>query len=179
MRKTGNRFRKMDEKPLFSGTINGLVRYRGFIWRPARPRSWKSYWLMVRQKSVVFSPLYCIQTLQSMYFYTCQLACYSKEWCCWGTHCLSQEALDGGTLAAQAAHNCCRRYPFLLPGHKSHFLSHWNFSKTSRSIFTKHLAKNCNKKKKGGRHHGRLGRATWTDWLKKEPSMQVRSLLEF
>ncbi len=25
MRKTGNRFRKMDEKPLFPGTINGLV----------------------------------------------------------------------------------------------------------------------------------------------------------
>jgi hypothetical protein len=54
MRKTGNRFSKMDEKPSFSGTKMG--RYRGFIWRPARPRRWKSYFLMVQQKSAVFSP---------------------------------------------------------------------------------------------------------------------------
>ena len=33
-----------------------MGRYRRFIWRPARPRSWKSYCLMIRQKSVVFSP---------------------------------------------------------------------------------------------------------------------------
>ena len=33
-----------------------MGQYRGFIWRPARPRSWKSYCLMVRQKSAVFSP---------------------------------------------------------------------------------------------------------------------------
>ena len=51
MRKTGNRFRKMDEKPLFPGTVMG-----GVIWRPLRPRSSKSYCLMVRQKSAVFSP---------------------------------------------------------------------------------------------------------------------------
>ncbi len=33
-----------------------MDQYREFIWRPARPRSWKSYCLMVRQKSAVFSP---------------------------------------------------------------------------------------------------------------------------
>jgi hypothetical protein len=166
MRKTGNRLRKMDEQPLFSGTIKG--RYRGFIWRPARPRSWKSYCLVLRQKSVDFPHI--LQANPSKHvFYCCQLAWtvfYSKEWCCWETLCLSQEAVDGGAVAAQAAHNCCRRHSFLLLGHEPHFLRHGNFFKTSSSIFTKHLVKNFSKKKKGGRH-GRLGRPTWTIWLKK------------
>jgi hypothetical protein len=47
---------------------------------------------------------------------------YSKEWCCWEALCSSQEAVDGGSVAAQAAHNCCRRYSFLLLGHEPHFL---------------------------------------------------------
>ncbi len=68
---------------------------------------------------------------------------YSKEWCCSETHCLSQEAADGDALAAQVAHNYCRWYSFLLPGHERHFLRHWIFFKTSSSIFTKHLVKNC------------------------------------
>ncbi len=33
-----------------------MGRYRGFVWRPVRPRRWKSYCLMVQQKSAVFSP---------------------------------------------------------------------------------------------------------------------------
>jgi hypothetical protein len=67
MRKTGYRLRKMDEKPLFSGTIKGP--YRGFIWRPARPRSWKSYCLCsVTTEERGFFHTYCKQTLQSMYF---------------------------------------------------------------------------------------------------------------
>jgi hypothetical protein len=75
-----------------------------------------------------FFPTYCIQTLQSMYFIVAswpgQFFFYSKEWCCWETLCLSQEAVDGGSVAAQAAHNCCRRYSFLLLGHEPHFLRH-------------------------------------------------------
>ncbi len=33
-----------------------MGRYRGFIWRPARPRRWKSFCLIAQQKSAVFSP---------------------------------------------------------------------------------------------------------------------------
>jgi hypothetical protein len=154
--------------------------YRGVIWRPARPRSSKSYCLMVRQKSAAFSPHIASKPFKACIFivasWPVQFFTIRND-VIGGPICLSQEALDGGTLAAQAAHNCCRRYSFLLPGHKPHFLRHLNFFKTSSSIFTKHLLKNCNKKKKGGRH-GRLGRPTWTNWLKKEHSMQVWSLLE-
>ncbi len=115
-----------------------------------------------------------------MYFYCCQSAWavfYSKKWWYWETHCFSQEALDGGAVAAQAAHNYCHWYTFLLPGHKPHFFSHWKSYKISSSIFAKHLVKNCSEKKKV-LSHGRLWRPTWTDWLKKWPTMQVRSFME-
>jgi hypothetical protein len=135
---------------------------------------------MVRQKIAVFSPHIAYKPFKACIFivasWPVQFFTIGND-VIGGLICLSQEALEGGTMAAQAAHNCCRRYSFLLPGHKPHFLRHWNFFKTSSSIFTKHLVKNCSKKKKGGRH-GRLGRPTWTNWLKKEHSMQVWSLLE-
>jgi len=89
------------------------------------------------------------------------------------TICLSQEAVDGGAVAAQ---NCGRWYSFLWPGHKLHFFRHWKSFKIA-SIFTKYLVKNCSEKKKVWRH-GRLWRPTWTDWLKKGLKMQVMSFLE-
>jgi hypothetical protein len=67
----------------------------------------------------------------------------------------SQKTLEGGTVAAQAAHNCCPWYSILLLGHKPHFSRYWNFFKLSSSIFTKQLVKNSSKKKKGW-NHGRL-----------------------
>ncbi len=80
-------------------------------------------------------------------------------------------------MAAQAAHIYCRWYSFLLPGYKPHFFSNLNSFKISNSFFTNHLVKNCSEKKKVWRH-GRLWRPTWTDWLKKGPTMQVRSFME-
>ncbi len=152
-RKTGNRFRKLDEKSWFRE--QKMPCYREFIW------------------SAVFFK-YCIQTLQCIYLYCCQLAWavfYSQEWC------LSQEALDEGALAAQAANNWCRWYSLLRPGHTPHFFSHWKSFKISSSIFTKHLVKYC-REKKNRWCNGRLWRPKWTDWLKIEPSLKVRSFLE-
>ena len=66
-----------------------MLWYRGFIWRTERPHNWKSYCVMIYNREVRFFSKYCIQTLQSMYFYYCQLAWaafYSQEWCCSETH---------------------------------------------------------------------------------------------
>ncbi len=64
--------------------------YREFIWRTERPYVQLEVLLCdeIQQRSAVFCK-YCIQTLQSMYFYCCQLAWavfYSQEWCCSETH---------------------------------------------------------------------------------------------
>ncbi len=40
------------------------------------------------------------------------------------TPCLTQEALDGGVVSAQAAHSWCHCYAFLLPGHKPQFFNY-------------------------------------------------------
>jgi hypothetical protein len=115
-----------------------------------------------------FSPHIASKTLQSMYFivaiwpgqffFTPRNGVVGRP--------LSQEAVDGGSVAAQAAHNCCRRFSFLLLGHEPHFLRHWNFYKASSSIFTKHLVKNYSKKKKGG--PSRPPRAAHLDRLAKK-----------
>jgi hypothetical protein len=115
-----------------------------------------------------------------MYLYCCQLAWavfYSKNGVVRRPICLSQEALDEGALSAQAAHNCCRWYSLLRRGHKPHYFSHWKSFKISSSIFTKHLVNYCREKKKRW-CNGRMWRPKWTDWLKIEPSLEVRSFLE-
>ncbi len=66
MRKTGNRLRKMDEKPLLSGTIKG--RYRGFIWAACAAAQLEVLLLSGTKEERGFFPTYCKQTLQSMYF---------------------------------------------------------------------------------------------------------------
>jgi hypothetical protein len=114
----------MDEKPLLSETIRaGKEDLSG----GRRGAQLEILLLNGTTEEGGFSPTYCIQTLQSMYFIVAswpgQLF-FSKEWCCWETLCLSQEAVDGGSVAAQATHNCCRRYSFLLLGHEPHFLRH-------------------------------------------------------
>ena len=63
--------------------------YREFIWRTERPHNWKSYCVMIYNRGAQFFSKYCIQNLQSMYFYCCQFAWavfYSKKWCCWENH---------------------------------------------------------------------------------------------
>jgi hypothetical protein len=77
MRKTGNRLRKMDEKPLFSGTINGLV--QKFYLAACAAAQLEVLLLNGTTEERGFFPTYCIQ---SMYFYCCQLVWtvfYSKE----------------------------------------------------------------------------------------------------
>ncbi len=109
MRLTGNRFRKVDEKPYFSGIKNGPV--QKFYLAACAAAQLEVLLLNDTTEERGFFPTYCIQTLESMYFYCFQLAWtvfYSKDWCSWDTYCLSQEAVDGGAMVAQAAHKCCR-----------------------------------------------------------------------
>jgi hypothetical protein len=83
--------------------------YRGVIWWPAQPRSSKSYCLMLRQKSAVFSSHIASKPFKACIFivasWPVQFFTIRND-VIGGPICLSQEALDGGTLAAQAAHNC-------------------------------------------------------------------------
>jgi hypothetical protein len=69
MRKTGNRFRKVDEKPLFPGTINGLEERSYLAARAAA--QFEVLLLNGTTEERGFFPTYCIQTLQSIYFYYC------------------------------------------------------------------------------------------------------------
>ncbi len=105
MRKTGNQFRKMDEKPLYSG--EKLGRYRVVIWQTQRPRNLNSFCVMIYNRGARFflniaSRLFkaCIFIVDSWpgLFLTLRNGLVERP------ICLSQEALDGGAVAA---HNCC------------------------------------------------------------------------
>jgi hypothetical protein len=67
MRLTGNRFRKVDEKPYFSGIKNGPV--QKFYLAACAAAQLEVLLLNDTTEERGFFPTYCIQTLESMYFY--------------------------------------------------------------------------------------------------------------
>jgi hypothetical protein len=111
MRKTENRCRRMDEKPYFSGTNNGPVQK---IYLAACAAAQLEVLLLNGMtEECCFSPHIAPDPSKHVFLLLpVGLYCFfSKKWCCSETHCLSQEAVDGGSVAAQVAHNDCRRYP--------------------------------------------------------------------
>ena len=163
MRKTGNWFRKRDEKPRFSerkwlsmedlseGPSGRTAAIPIAWWFNRGSRFFKTHIVSRPFKERVL----IVVRWQDRFF-------SSRDGVIWVTPSLREKALYRGAVAAQAAHNCCPWYSFLLLGHNPHFFSHWKFASTLGLFFTRNLVKKICQKKKVWRH-GRLWRPTWPD----------------